>query len=339
MFFFDILKNLKKLKLLNAVTLDQKKIILAGNIEIRDEIDSVIDHGGQGIGLFRTEFLYLNRTTLPTENELFLIFKDAVEKVKPHPVVFRTLDLGGDKVGGVYKETAEVNPFLGYRAIRYCLENLELFHTQLRAILRASYYGNGAIMIPMISSIDEIRKVKEIIETQKEYLKVKGENFKDNIKIGAMIEVPSAAVTIDIISKEVNFVSIGTNDLVQYVLAVDRNNSKIANLYDPFHPAVLRLINDVIRISHENKTKVHICGEMSAEPMAAIIFTGMDIDELSMSAIAIPEIKKLIRSISFKEAKQIVNKILTLKTSKEIRDELQHFISKNAPEFLYKKNI
>ncbi|MBU1077340.1 MAG: phosphoenolpyruvate--protein phosphotransferase [Spirochaetes bacterium] len=332
-------EELKKIKSLDSITLDKKRIKLAGNIEIREEIESVINHGGQGIGLFRTEFLYLNRTTLPTEKELFAIFKEAAEKTKPNAVIYRTLDIGGDKFGEAFKITDEMNPFLGYRAIRFCLENPEIFNTQLSAIIKAAYYGNGAIMIPMISSVDEIIKVKEMIGKLEETLTKNNEKFTKDIKIGAMIEIPSAAITIDIISKEVDFISIGTNDLVQYTLAVDRNNSKISHLYEPFHPAVLRLIKTITDSAHKNNIPVHVCGELAAEAMATILFVGMDIDELSMSAIAIPEIKKLIRSIRYKDAKILVNKVLKLNNAIEIKNEIRKFISKNTPEFLYKDTV
>ncbi len=329
-------EELKQLKYLDAITLDKKKFVIAGNIEIREEIDSVISHGGMGIGLFRTEFLYLNKSKIPSEDELFQIFKEAVEKLHPYPVVFRTLDIGGDKVGDVFQITNEINPFLGYRAIRFCLENPDIFYPQIRAILKASYYGNGKIMFPMISSVDEVKRVKKIIEEIKMELRDKNENFKEDIEIGAMIEIPSAAVTIDIIAKEVDFVSIGTNDLVQYTLAVDRNNPKISYLYEPFHPAVLRLINQVVKTAHKNKIKVHICGELSADPMAVLLFVGMKVDELSMSAIAIPEIKKIIRSIKFSDAKLLLNEILKLKTATEIKEHIRAFIKHTIPEYLYK---
>ncbi len=334
--FFKYSEDLKKITSLDAITLDKKKIIIAGNIEIREEIDSVINHGGHGVGLFRTEFLYLNRSNLPTENELFNTFKETIEKVRPYPVVIRTLDSGGDKIGGAIKPSNELNPFLGYRAIRFCLENPDIFNVQLRAILRASHYGNTYIMFPMISSVDEIRKVKEIIEGQKKYLKSKGEKFDDNIKIGSMIEIPSAAITIDIIAKEVDFISICNNDLVQYTLAVDRNNNKISYLYEPFHPSVLRLIKQIITTSHKQKIKVHICGEIASDPMATILFVGMGVDELSMSAIAIPEIKKLIRSINYSEAKELVESIFKLDTAIEIKNAIQEFIIEKVPEYMYK---
>lgn len=334
--FFKYSEDLKKITSLDAITLDKKKIIIAGNIEIREEIDSVINHGGHGVGLFRTEFLYLNRSNLPTENELFNTFKETIEKVKPYPVVIRTLDSGGDKIGGAIKPSNELNPFLGYRAIRFCLENPDIFNVQLRAILRASYFGNACIMFPMISSIDEIRKVKEIIQGQKKFLKSKGEKFDDSIKIGSMIEIPSAAITIDIIAKEVDFISIGTNDLVQYTLAVDRNNNKISYLYEPFHPSVLRLIKQIITTSHKHKIKVHICGEIASDPMATILFVGMGVDELSMSAIAIPEIKKLIRSLNYSETKELVESIFKLNTALEIKNTIQEFIIEKVPEYMYK---
>lgn len=337
--FIRYSEDLKKLTLLDAVTLDNKKFILAGNIEIREEIDSVISHGGHGIGLFRTEFLYLNRPALPTENELFTTFREAVEKTNPYPVVFRTLDVGGDKIGGSIKMSSEQNPFLGYRAIRFCLENPDIFNAQLRAILRASHYGNACLMIPMISSVDEIKKVKEILESQKKHLKSKGEKFKEEIKLGSMIEIPSAAVTIDIIAKEVDFVSIGTNDLVQYTLAVDRNNNKISYLYEPFHPAVIRLIKQVVEVCHRHKIKVHVCGELASDPMAALVFSGMGIDELSMSAIAIPEIKKLIRSVHYSEVKNLMAGVLKMETALEIKNAIHQFIVEKTPEYVYKKVV
>ncbi len=335
-FFLKYSEELMKVKTLVPVTLDKKKVILSGNIEIREEIDAVINNGGCGIGLFRTEFLYLDRDTLPTEKELFTIFREAVEKIKPYPVIFRTLDVGGDKVGGAIQITGEENPFLGYRAIRFCLENPDIFNTQLNAILRALNYGNGSIMIPMISSVHEIIKVKSIINNLKKILIEKNIQYNKNIKIGAMIEIPSAALTMDVIAKEVDFVSIGTNDLIQYTLAVDRNNSKISHLFEPFHPAVIRLIKEIIDKAHNNKIHAHICGELAAEPMAAILFLGMGIDQLSMSAIAIPEIKKLIRSIKYSDTKILVEKVLRLKNSIDIKNETYKFLKEKAPEFLYK---
>ncbi len=328
-------EDLRKIQHLQAITLDKKYIKIAGNIEIREELDTVIAHGGEGVGLFRTEFLYLNRQDLPSEKELYEVFKEAVTKMNPYEVVFRTLDVGGDKIGGSIKISEEQNPFLGYRAIRFCIENIDIFKTQLRAILRASYYGEGDIMFPMISSIDEIRRIKSILEKTKAELKKEGKHIKEDIKFGAMIEIPSAAITTDIIAKEVDFLSIGTNDLVQYTLAVDRNNSKISYLYDPYHPAVLRLIHNVVQSAHKYKKPVHICGELAAEPMATILFIGMEVDELSMSAIAIPEIKKIIRSIKFSDAKNIVNKVLKFETSQDVKQTLHNFISEKIPESIY----
>jgi len=328
-------EDLRKIQHLQAITLDKKYIKIAGNIEIREELDTVIVHGGEGVGLFRTEFLYLNRQDLPSEKELYEVFKEAVTKMNPYEVVFRTLDVGGDKIGGSIKISEEQNPFLGYRAIRFCIENIDIFKTQLRAILRASYYGEGDIMFPMISSIDEIRRIKSILEKTKAELKKEGKHIKEDIKFGAMIEIPSAAITTDIIAKEVDFLSIGTNDLVQYTLAVDRNNSKISYLYDPYHPAVLRLIHNVVQSAHKYKKPVHICGELAAEPMATILFIGMEVDELSMSAIAIPEIKKIIRSIKFSDAKNIVNKVLKFETSQDVKQTLHNFISEKIPESIY----
>ncbi|MBN1898717.1 MAG: phosphoenolpyruvate--protein phosphotransferase [Spirochaetes bacterium] len=329
-------EELRKIQYLQAITVDKKYVKIAGNIEIREGIDSVISHGGEGIGLFRTEFLYLDRSDLPTEKELYDVFKEAVQKIKPFDVIFRTLDIGGDKLGGQFTATDEINPFLGYRAIRFCLENIDIFETQLKAILRASYYGEGKIMFPMVSSVDEILRIKDLIEQLKLQLKKEGKNYKENISIGAMIEIPSAALTSDIISRNVDFLSIGTNDLVQYTMAVDRNNPKISYLYDPYHPAIIRLLNEIVQNAHRHHVKVHVCGELAAEPMAAVLFIGLKVDELSMSAIAIPEVKKIIRSVKYADCHDILNKVLKFETSQKVKASLHKFVLENIPEFAYK---
>ncbi len=334
--FIKYEEELQKISHLKPVTKDNHYFRLAGNIEIPDEIEQVISHGGEGIGLFRTEFLYLNTSVLPSEEKLFKTFKEAVEKVKPYHVIFRTLDIGGDKIGGNFDLTPEVNPFLGYRAIRFCLENVDIFKTHLRAMLRASNFGKAKIMFPMITSLDEIKRIKSILEEIKEELTKEGIPFDSNIEIGAMIEIPSAALIVDAIIKEVDFVSIGTNDLIQYTLAVDRTNPKISYIFDPFHPAILRLLKQVVDVCHEEKVPVHVCGEIASDPLAAIYFIGLHVDELSMSHPFIPEIKKLIRTLRYSDAKNLVEELIKYTSSIDIKLELQKFLKENSPE-IYEK--
>ncbi|MEW6008685.1 MAG: phosphoenolpyruvate--protein phosphotransferase [Candidatus Omnitrophota bacterium] len=310
----------KEYKDLPAVTLDGKKIALAANIELPEEVDSVIAHGAEGIGLYRTEFFYMNRKDLPTENEHYERYRVVAEKVAPDSVVVRTLDLGGDKFLSALKLPNDMVPFLGWRAIRFCLAQPEIFKVQLRAILRASAHGNLKLMYPMISGIEELRQANKLLDECKRELKKEKKAFDENIEVGAMIEVPSAALTCDILAREVNFFSIGTNDLIQYSLAVDRSNEKVAYLYEPAHPAVLRLIKTIIDTAHRANIWVGMCGEMAGEPTFAITLLGMGLDEFSVSTIALSAVKRIIRSVSFKEAKEIANTVLTLSNAKDVQD-------------------
>jgi phosphotransferase system enzyme I (PtsI) len=280
-------------------------------------------HGAEGIGLYRTEFFYMNRKDLPTEEEHYEAYKFVAEEMKPYPVIIRTLDLGGDKFLSQFEIPHEMKPFLGWRAIRFCLARPDIFKLQLRAILRASVHGKLKLMFPMISGIEELKQAKLILQEAKAELTREGRPFDSSIKVGAMIEVPSAAMTADILAKEADFFSIGTNDLIQYSLAVDRTNEKVAYLYEPSHPAVLRLIKNIIDAAHAAHIDVGMCGEMAGEPYLALILLGLGLDEFSMPPQMIPEIKYIIRSISLSESHEIAHNAMQLLTSKEVEDYSQ----------------
>ncbi len=312
-------KGLFGLKTLSSETLDGHKVVLAGNIELPEDVASVIAHGAEGIGLYRTEYFYMNRPDLPSEEEQFNAYKSVAMRIKPHHVIIRTLDIGGDKFLSHLDIPKEMNPFLGWRAIRFCLASPVIFKTQLRAILRASAFGKLKLMYPMISGITEFRQANVLLEDVKSGLRKKGIPFNNDIEVGAMIEVPSAAMTSNIIAKEADFFSIGTNDLIQYALAVDRVNEKIAYLYEPTHPAVLSLIRMVIDNGHKENISVGLCGEMAGDIAMVAILLGLGLDEFSASPIAIPEIKKVVRSIEYSAAKVIAQKSLQMQTGEEVR--------------------
>ncbi len=327
-------RKLAELKDLPAETRDGHRVELVANLEIPEEIPSLLAHGAAGIGLYRTEFFYLNRSGLPTEDEHYQAYKSVAEQMSPHSVIIRTLDLGGDKFTSQLEIPREMNPFMGWRAIRFCLERPDIFKVQLRAILRASTHGNLKVMYPMISGIEELKRANQVLEEVKEELRKKGIPFAEDLEVGVMIETPSAAMTADILAKEVKFFSIGTNDLIQYSLAVDRVNEKIAYLYEPTHPAVLRLIEGVIEAGHREGIWVGICGEMAAEPALVLILLGMGLDEFSMSAVALPEIKKIIRTVTLKEAKKLVKQVLTLSTAEEVEECARKKLLEIDPEIL-----
>ncbi|MBI5417106.1 phosphoenolpyruvate--protein phosphotransferase [Candidatus Poribacteria bacterium] len=320
--------ELAKLKHLPACTLDNHVINLHANIEFPEEVDSVLEHGAEGIGLYRTEFLFMNRTELPTEEEQLEAFREVVAKMAPKTVTIRTLDIGGDKFISYLDMSGEMNPYLGLRAIRLCLQHVEMFKTQLRAILRASILKNLRIMFPMISGVDELRHVKKILNEVKEELRSKKIPFDENIKIGAMIEIPSAAMIADLLAQEVDFFSIGTNDLIQYTLAVERANEKVAYLYEPLHPAVLRLIKRTVEAANAYNIDVSMCGEMAGDPTAILALLGIGFKDLSMSPAIIPEIKKIIRNATFEEAKILTEKALQIASANEVEKLTKEAIKK-----------
>jgi phosphotransferase system enzyme I (PtsI) len=314
--------ELSELKLLPAETRDQRKIELSANIELPQDTASALEYGAEGIGLFRTEYLYLAQSDLPTEEEQYQAYQEVANKVYPKPVILRTFDLGGDKFDGHSGTLYETNPFLGWRAIRACLDLPEFFKIQLRAMLKASAKKNIKIMFPMISETEELKKAKALLEQAKDELRKKRIAFDQNVEVGIMVEIPSAALSADALAKESDFFSIGTNDLIQYTLAVDRGNERIAHLYQGLHPGVLKLIKKTIDAGHRNGIWVGLCGEMGGDPLVTILLVGMGVDELSTSAMAIPEIKKIIRSITFEEAKELAQRVLNLSTIDEIKKVL-----------------
>lgn len=321
--FTELTTELDKLRDLPAETLDGKKITLAANIEFHDEIPSVISHGADGIGLYRTEYLYMNRSDLPDEEEQFRAYNQVAEKMKPHPVIIRTLDLGGDKFLSSLDVPHEMNPFLGWRAIRFCLTRVDVFKSQLRAILRASVHKNLKVMYPMISNVEELRRANAILEECRKELKRDNVPFDPDMEIGAMIEIPSAAIISDILAREVNFFSIGTNDLIQYALAVDRVNEKIAYLYEPTHPAILHLIKQVVDSGHRHKRWIGSCGEMSGDPSIAVLLVGLGVDEISTSPVVLPKVKRAIRSIRYDDAQILAKEALQFHTGAEVSEFLR----------------
>jgi phosphotransferase system enzyme I (PtsI) len=301
-------------------TIDDYHVELAGNIGTPNDIDGLLRNDAEGVGLYRTEFLYMNRENFPSEEEQFEAYKKVLEGMAPKPIVIRTLDIGGDKELPYLKMDKEMNPFLGYRAIRLCLDRVDIFKTQLRALLRASVHGNLKIMFPMISSLEELLSAKEILDEVKNELNSEGIGFSKEIQVGMMIEVPSAAIISDILAKHVDFFSIGTNDLIQYTCAVDRMNEKIHHLYNQFNPAVLRLIKLVIDNAHKEGKWVGMCGESAGDKKMIPILLGMGLDEFSMSPISVLPARKLINSLKLKDVQILAEKVLQLGTAKEIEE-------------------
>jgi phosphotransferase system enzyme I (PtsI) len=312
-------KNLLKNIGLEAETLDGEKIHLMANIETIHEAKSIRKYGGEGIGLYRTEFLYLAANTLPTENDLYANFKKVVQTMEPYPVVIRTLDIGADKQLSKINSAPEDNPALGLRGIRLSLAHPELLIDQLKGILRASLYGKTKILYPMVSSVEEIIEANGHLEKAKEELRSAQIPFEENIPVGAMIETPAAALIVDQILKTVDYISIGTNDLIQYVLAVDRINENVAHLYQPFHPSVLRILKEILKTAEKVGKPVSICGELGGDPMATFLLLGLGkVNELSMEPHSIPKVKKILRKITLKEARELADHSLSLSTSEEI---------------------
>ena len=324
--------ELENLRDLPAETLDHQTIRLAANIEFPAEAESARSHGAKGIGLYRTEFLYLGRSDLPSEEEQYQAYRAIAEKMSPDGVTIRTFDLGGDKFSISGESHAEANPFLGRRAIRLCLEHPDVFTAQLTAILRASASGNLKIIFPMISGVDQLRQARKMIRRVQAELKSRGIVYDENLPIGVMVEVPSAVLVAESLAREADFFSIGTNDLVQYTLAVDRGNEQVADLFEPYHPAVIRLVKEVVEVGHRAHIPVAICGELCAEPLATMLLLGLGLDEFSMSSISIPQIKKIIRSVTMSEARHLADAVLQMETAEQIKAYLKEQSRRLYPE-------
>lgn len=304
-----------------AVTQDGVPVVLMANIEKAEEVSMVQSYLAEGIGLFRTEFLFMNSARVPSEQEQFVAYKSVASAIAPSPVIVRTLDIGGDKPmtgGPADLFPKEDNPFMGFRAIRFCLEHVHIFKDQLRAILMASAHGNVRIMYPMISGSEELARANAVLEECKEELRQRGQAFDEHIEVGAMIEIPSAAATVDLLSKDCAFFSIGTNDLIQYLLAIDRVNDRIAHLYEPTHPAVIRTLKHIVDEAHRHKIPVSVCGEMAGDPIYAPLLLGLGIDSLSMSPAWLPSVKYLIRSMKMEDARALADEALRMTSPKEI---------------------
>ena len=329
--------SLQKIRTEPAKTLDNHSITLSANIERATDVQAVLKSGATGVGLFRTEFLFINRTDLPDEEEQFQSYKKVSEALNPEPVIIRTLDLGGDKLLSHVNVSAEMNPFLGWRAIRLCLQEKDLFRTQLRAILRASAFGNLKIMYPMISGIDELDEANNLLEECQQELRVKGEKFSEKIEIGVMIETPSAAMISDKLAKRVHFFSIGTNDLIQYALAVDRLNEKIAHLYEPTHPGILRLIKTTVDAGKENGIWTGVCGEMASDLSMVPLLIGLGVEELSVASSMVPRVKMLIRKINVTQAKELADFALSSDSPKEILRRAKKLSREAVPNFFETK--
>lgn len=318
-------QELEKYKNKKAITKDGHQVELLANIGGPQDIQIVIDNTAEGVGLLRSEFLYMDAKDFPSEEEQFEAYKKIAESLENKRLVIRTLDIGGDKDLKYMKLPKEENPFLGYRAIRIYLDNVDLFKVQLRAILRASSYGNVAIMLPMISSIEELRKSKEIIEEVKQELKTKNIKFNENIEVGIMVEIPASAVMADEFAKECDFFSIGTNDLIQYTIAVERGNEKLVNLYSHFNPAVIHLIKSAIDGAHKNGILCGMCGEAAGDVKFIPLLVGLGLDEFSMNANKILKARKLIIDLNFDECKELANKVLKLESTEEVKRILDNF--------------
>jgi len=316
--FLAFWSRLKQLRGLPTQTTDGRRVKLMANIELPVESEAVRTHGGEGIGLFRTEYLFLTRGSMPSEQEQVSEYRRAVEALHPHPVVIRTFDLGGDKVMPGLEFPKENNPFLGWRAIRVCLDMDELLRTQFSAILQVSYNRDVRIMLPLVSDITEVRRARQILAEVMADLKRKRIPYNPNIQVGIMIEVPSAVLMARELARECDFFSIGTNDLVQYTLAVDRGNENVAHLFTPYHPSIIRLIKTTVQAAHAANIPVAICGELAADPLATLLLVGLELDELSMAPLMLPEIKKIIRSTSFETARQVVKQVFRYQTAAEV---------------------
>ncbi len=314
-----------------AVTLDDKEFKICANLDLPEEVSSVMEYGGQGVGLFRTEYFFISQEYLPSEDEQYKMYRSVTENLGDRPVTFRTIDIGGDKIVGYLNNSAELNPFMGWRGIRFCLTRKDIFKAQLRAIYRASAHGKVKIMFPMIAQIEEVLQAKEICKEVRAELKRGRYSFDPDVELGIMIETPSAVVMADAMAKEVAFFSIGTNDLIQYTLAVDRGNTKIAHMYQNLHPSIIRFLKLTIEAAHKRNIPVGVCGEMCSDPLSVLVLIGLSIDEFSTSPSMIPEIKRIIRSVTYDECKALVRRILRYRTTSEIEREIEEFLKARVP--------
>jgi len=326
-------RALHKLGALPAETQDGYRVRISANIEFPTELPAARAHGAEGVGLYRSEFLYLNRPSLPQEEEHFAVYRAVAGEMHPHPTIIRTLDFGGGKLASAIELAAEENPSLGLRAIRLCLHRPDLFRPQLRAILRASAFGTLRIMYPMISGVAELRAANVILEEAKEELQRQGVAFDPEIQVGAMIEIPSAAMVADLLAREVDFFSVGTNDLIQYALAIDRVNEQVAYLYEPLHPAVLRMLRTVVSAAHNEGIWVSMCGEMASDPLCGLVLIGLGFDELSMTPVSIPLLKRLIRSVTFGQAADLAQQVFGCATAQEVERLLRREMRSRFPEY------
>ena len=327
-------RELESFAALPAVTRDGHKVRVAANIELLEEISSLRRYGAEGIGLYRTEFLYMNREKPPTEEEHYATYRRVAEAVRPFPVTIRTLDVGGDKMLSSVATQDESNPALGLRSIRLCLKEKDLFRDQLKGILRASVTGNVRVMFPMVSGLGELQGALEVLHLARAELRAEGRDFDPHMPVGIMIEVPSAAVTAELLAPHVDFFSIGTNDLIQYALAIDRVNEHVAYLYEPLHPAVLRLTRSVVEAGHSSGIKVAVCGEMAGDELYTLVLLGLGVDELSMHALSIPRIKRVINHASLAEAQALAADIMRYGTAADVHRAVEEYMTIRYPGVL-----
>ena len=327
----DLQSKLLEIRDAPAITLDGHEIMLSANVEQISDTAAVLECGSKGVGLFRTEYLFLDRKVLPDEEEQFISYQRVAQAIAPDPVIFRTLDIGADKIGHAFGESDEANPFLGWRAIRFCLAQQEIFRTQLRALLRASAGGNVKLMYPMISGVEELDEANTILDECRAELRAEGKAFDENLEVGIMIEIPSAVLTADALGTRAKFFSIGTNDLIQYTLAVDRLNEKVADLYDPTHPGLLRLLQMTIDAGKRNGIWTGLCGEMAGDPAAVALLIGMGIEELSVAPPMLPQIKYLIRRLKYSEARELAEQALQCESSVDILVQARAMVQRSAP--------
>ncbi len=331
-------EKLQEIRQQPAVTLDGKFIHLSANIEDQHDIEAVLTHGAEGVGLFRTEYLFINRESLPNEEEQYQSYRKVAAALKPNPVIIRTLDLGGDKFASHLQLAKEVNPFLGWRAIRFCLAQPELFRAQLRAILRASAEGNIKMMYPMISGLEELNQANALVEKCRAELRAEGQPFDEKMDIGAMIEIPSAALIADSLAKRVKFFSIGSNDLIQYTLAADRTNEKVSHLYEPTHPAIIRLIKVTVDAAHRHGIWTGVCGEIAGDPVLAALLIGLGVDELSTAPPVIAQVKYMVRRLKLNEAQALAEFALQCESPSEIHARCRELARQTAPSLFESKS-